>query len=169
VIPLVIAAATFAPMLAEAALSARHERLLRAGGATEPPDDVIGLMQWAYPTAFACVVVEAWLRRVSFDAAVVSGAMVFLVAKGLKYWAISTLGTRWTFRVLVPPRSVAIRSGPYAWLRHPNYIAVIGELIGASLMAHAWVTGPLVTLGFGLLIVARIRVEERALGLRFPR
>lgn len=163
--PLIIAATVLVPMLIEAGISVRHEKVLRQQGAREPVDDVIGVMQWAYPVAFACVIVEAWLRRTPADAILVSGAIVFLLAKALKYWAISTLGTRWTFRVLVPPGSAPTRRGPYASVRHPNYVAVIGELIGVSLMCHAWITGPLATVGFGLLILARIRVEERALGL----
>lgn len=160
---LLIAVTVLVPMLIEAGISVRHEKVLRQQGAREPVDDVIDVMQWAYPAAFACVIVEAWLRRIPADAILLSGAIVFLVAKALKSWAISTLGTRWTFRVLVPPGSAPIRSGPYAFVRHPNYVAVIGELIGVSLMCHAWVAGPVATLGFGLLILARIRVEERAM------
>src|SRR5688572_12526996 len=158
VIPLAVGILAFVPMLIEAAISVRHEKVLRQQGAREPADDVIGVMQWAYPAAFACVILEGWLRRLWPDAIMLSGAIVFLVAKALKYWAISTLGTRWTFRVLVPPGSAPIRSGPYAFVRHPNYVAVIGELIGVSLMCHAWIAGPLVALGFSALILARIRV-----------
>lgn len=163
---LLIAAAAFIPMIVEALVSRRHDRILRSRGAVEPPDDVIGTMQFAYPAAFACVAVEAWLRQITIDSAFASGAVVFGAAKALKYWAIASLGYRWTFRVLVPPDSVAVRSGPYRFVRHPNYVAVIGELIGAALMAHAWVSGPLVVMWFALLILARIGIEERALGVR---
>jgi methyltransferase len=90
--------------------------------------------------------------------------MVFGIAKALKYWAIATLGRRWTFRVLVPPGSTRIVAGPYRWMRHPNYVAVIGELAGAAAMMRAIVAGPIATVGFGALMLARIRIEERALG-----
>ena len=53
------------------------------------------------------------------------------------------------------------------YLRHPNYVAVAGEIAGVALMAQAWITGPVAMLiVFALLMRARIRVEERALGLR---
>ena len=162
-IPALVAVAAFAPMLVEAAISARHDAALRRLGATDPAGDVYRAMQFAYPAAFAVLVTEAWLRQVESDATVAWGAVVFLLAKALKCWAITTLGTRWTFRVLVPPGAPRVVAGPYRFLRHPNYVAVIGELVGASLMAHAWVTGPIVTIGFGLLIVRRIVVEEEAL------
>ena len=165
-IPLIIAVVAFGPMIGEAMVSARHDRALRASGAVEPRDDVIRLMQVAYPAAFAALVAESWLRGVVADAVFWWGALLFALAKALKYWAIATLGPRWTFRVLVPPDSTPIRTGPYRVARHPNYIAVVGELAGVAVMAHAWITAPLAMGGFILLMRRRIVIEERALGLR---
>jgi methyltransferase len=153
-------------MLGEAALAARHDRALRARGATEPAADVYGLMQLAYPLCFAAMAGEAWLRGADVDRMFLSGAIVFAAAKGLKYWAIATLGERWTFRVLVPPGSALVAAGPYRWLRHPNYVAVAGELAGFAVMAQAAVTGVTALIVFVLLMLARVRVEERALGVR---
>jgi methyltransferase len=78
-------------------------------------------------------------------------------------WAIASLGPRWTFRVLVPPGSTRTVRGPYRWLAHPNYVGVAGELIGVALAMHAVVTGPLSLLGFGSLMMQRIRIENSAL------
>ena len=86
-----------------------------------------------------------------------------MLAKAIKYWAIATLGSRWTFRVLVPPSSTLITHGPYRYLRHPNYVGVIGELVGLALTARAVIAGTLSVAVFAALIVLRIRVEERAL------
>jgi len=88
---------------------------------------------------------------------------VFVGAKILKAWAIVSLGEAWTFRVIVRPGVQLVASGPYRWLRHPNYVAVAGELVGAALMSGARITGPLGTILFGLLILRRLSVEERAL------
>jgi methyltransferase len=156
----------FLPMVLEAALSARHEALLRAGGAQEPAGDVFRAMQLAYPAAFLVMIGEAVLRQPAFDRVVVTGLAIFLTAKVLKYWTIAMLGSRWTFRVLVPPGSTRVLAGPYRFARHPNYVAVTGELIGVALMTHSIITGPLATIAFVLLIRRRIEVEERALGLR---
>jgi isoprenylcysteine carboxyl methyltransferase (ICMT) family protein YpbQ len=54
-------------------------------------------------------------------------------------------------------------------MRHPNYVAVAGEFVGATLMAHAWIAGSIATVGFGLLMRARVRVEERTLRLESRR
>jgi methyltransferase len=94
------------------------------------------------------------------------GLAVFVVAKALKYWAIATLGTRWTFRVLVVPGAPLVGAGPYRFMRHPNYVGVCLELVGMACMARAFVSGPLAVGVFAALLVARMRVEDRALGRR---
>lgn len=160
-----VLAAAFIPMALEARRSRANERALRALGAREPEDDVYGVMQVTYPLCFAAMAVEAWLQRRAVNDVFVAGAGVFLAGKLLKYWAIAALGPRWTFRVLVPPRSSRVASGPYRFMRHPNYAGVAGELAGAALMAQAPITGITSMLVFGALMVVRIRVEERALGL----
>lgn len=163
---LLVATAVFVPMLFEAALSRRNEQQLRAMGATEPHDDVYWMMQVAYPAAFVAMMIEGWERRNLIDVHVAEGFALFVGAKLLKYWAILSLGVRWTFRVLVPPGSTRVLVGPYRLLRHPNYIAVLAEIVGAALIAHAPVTGGIAVLAFGTLILFRIRIEERALGSR---
>jgi methyltransferase len=153
-------------MLLEAVVADRHDRTLRAQGAIEPSRDVYKLMQLAYPGGFLAMLIEGWLRQGESNPGLPAGIVVFVLAKGLKYWAIATLGHRWTFRVLVPPGSSRIVNGPYRMLRHPNYVAVIGELAGVAMMANARIAGPIATVLFFLLILARIRVEERALAAR---
>jgi methyltransferase len=159
-------AAAFVPMLAEAAHSRRNESALLAAGAVEPRDDVYAEMQVIYPACFAAMTLESWVRGRSVTPVAIAGAIVFGLAKGLKYWAIASLGVRWTFRVLVPPGSERTIAGPYRFLRHPNYIAVAGELAGMALLAQARIAGTVAFLLFGSLMLVRIRVEERALGLR---
>ncbi len=164
-IPLILLLAAFVPMLAEARLSARHDRVLRSTGAVEPPDDVLRWMRVAYPACFLAIVAEGWVRGSGVGPAFAAGLVLFALAKGLKYWAIATLGRRWTFRVLVPPQSRPVTGGPYRFLRHPNYAAVAGELVAMALMARAPVAGVASIAGFGALMMLRIRVEERELGL----
>ena len=122
-------------------------------------------MQVVYPASFALMTGEAWLRQRTFAGPFVIGVAVFVAAKLLKYWAIATLGRRWTFRVLVPPGAPLVSSGPYRYMRHPNYAAVIGELVGMMLMAQAPVTGMVCLIAFAALIKVRIGIEERALGV----
>jgi methyltransferase len=68
--------------------------------------------------------------------------------------------------VIVVPQASLVVSGPYRFMRHPNYVSVIGELVAGVLMTGAWIAGPLTTAGFAALIVKRIQIEIRALQLR---
>jgi methyltransferase len=156
-------ALVFVPMIIEAIISARHDRALRAEGAIEPDGDVYKIMQLAYPGCFLALIAEGVWRGASWNAMSEAGLAVFVAAKALKYWAIASLGRRWTFRVLVPPGSTPTRSGPYQWVNHPNYIAVAGELIGAAAMTHAFVTGVPVVTAFSYLMWRRVQIEEKAL------
>jgi methyltransferase len=157
-----VAAVVAVPMLIEAWRAARNERIQRERGGIEPPGDVYPIMQVAYPGAFVAMLVEGAIRGGPPTSAAGVGAAVFALAKALKWWAILTLGQAWTFRVIVVPGAQRIRSGPYRWLNHPNYAAVVGELAGSALMTGAVLVGPLTTAFFVLLILRRIAVENRA-------
>ena len=160
----VILVAVFVPMLFEGRRAAANERAQLLRGGIEPRDDVYAWMRFAYPGAFLLMIVEGLWRQPSL-ALFVSGAAVFVLAKTLKWWAIATLGPAWTFRVIVVPGDVLVSRGPYRAIRHPNYVAVIGELLGVALMTGAAIAGTVATAGFAVLLRRRIAVEERMLGL----
>src|SRR5215212_8570415 len=160
----IVAAAVIPAMLGEAARSRRNERILRARGAIEASGDVYRWMQIAYPASFVAIIAEAAWRRNPAGASLAAGAALFVLAKALKYAAIAALGERWTFRVLVLPGEPLVSSGPYRFIRHPNYVGVAGELIGVALMAASPIAGVISFVTFGGMMLARIGVEERALG-----
>jgi methyltransferase len=156
-------AAVLLMMLAEMQLSRYNERALRARGAVEPPDDVYRTMAWVYPGLFVVMALEGAFFGPPAGLVTLAGLILLGASKALKFWAIASLGTRWTFRVLVPPGASLVSSGPYAYVRHPNYVAVMGELASMALLVGARVSGPVAMLIFGVLIRHRIRVEEAAL------
>jgi len=96
-------AAVFGPMIVEARIAARHERLQLLRGGIEPPNDVFPIMRIGYPIAFLSMVVEGALRGRPARPVVVAGIVLFVTAKLLKWWAIRHLGSRWTFRLIVVP------------------------------------------------------------------
>jgi methyltransferase len=158
-----LSAAVVATMAAEGWRARRNERRLRERGGVEPCGDVYPLMRVAYPAAFAVMLIEGTRTRARRAGIQGFGIGLFLLAKALKWWAIRTLGPFWTFRVIVMPRHNVVTAGPYAYLKHPNYVAVAGELLGVAFASGARRTGPAATLGFGLLMRRRIAVEERAI------
>jgi methyltransferase len=150
-------------MLAELRVSMRHERLLRARGAVEPPDAVYSTMRWAYPAVFVAMAVEGLLSGPVSGFILVSGIVVFAIGKAIKIWAIATLGARWTYSVLVLPGVPLVTGGPYRFVNHPNYVGVVGELVGMALVTGARISGPLGLVFFSWLLIRRIQAEERAL------
>jgi methyltransferase len=160
---LFIAVLIYVPMLIEARRAARHERTQRARGGIEPAGDVYRVMRIAYPAAFLIMLGEGvWCDPVPATV-FAAGLAVFGAAKALKWWAILSLGPFWTFRILVIPGASLVAGGPYRFMRHPNYLAVAGELVGAALMTGARLGGPAATVLFCALMVRRVQVENRAL------
>ena len=165
-VPIATLIAVLVMMLAELWLSRSNERWMFEHGAVAPPDPVYSTMRWAYPAAFIAMAAEGVIVSGPSEAMALAGVMALVLAKAVKFWAIASLGKRWTYRVLVVPGAPLIASGPYRLMRHPNYVGVVGELIAMALLSSARVTGPVSLIGFGWLLIQRISAEERALGLR---
>ena len=87
-----------------------------------------------------------------------------VLAQGLRWWAIRTLGPRWNVRIVFVPGEAPVTGGPYRFLRHPNYLAVVTELLCLPLLHGAWLTAALFTAANAVLLFVRIRAEEEALG-----
>ena len=160
---LLILIVVFVTMLVETARAAANERTQRARGGIEATGDVYKMMRVAYPAAFLAMIGEGFFRAVPAPPVLTAGIILFLAAKALKWWAILTLGPFWTFRVIVVPGASLVAKGPYQYLRHPNYVGVMGELVAVALMTGARFAGPIVTLVFGLIVLRRVAVEEKAL------
>jgi methyltransferase len=89
---------------------------------------------------------------------------VVAASQVLRWWCIRTLGRRWNTRVIVLPDAPLVREGPYRWLHHPNYVAVVAEGLALPLVHTAWLTALAFTLANALVLWVRLRVENSALG-----
>lgn len=86
------------------------------------------------------------------------------LSQALRWWCVRTLGRRWNTRVIVLSDTPLVRRGPYRWLRHPNYVAVVVEGLALPLVHTAWLTATVFTLANAALLRVRIRLENSALG-----
>jgi methyltransferase len=154
-----------AAMALEARHAAANEARLFAAGGYLVPDPSYPPMRLVYPTGFVLVCLEGWWRGAAWDGWAAIGVLVFALGKAIKYAAIAALGERWSFRVVVVPGAPLVTTGVYRHLRHPNYLGLAGEIAGAALWMHAPIAGTLFAVTFGSILLRRIRVEERALGL----
>ncbi len=88
---------------------------------------------------------------------------VVLACQALRWWCVATLGKRWNTLVIVVPGLPLVHGGPYRWLKHPNYVAVVLEGIALPLVHSAWITAAAFTLLNAAVLAIRIRVENTAL------
>lgn len=148
----------------ELLLSTRNATYLRAHGGIQVPERRYPFMV-AFHSLFlvSCVSEVGWSRR-SFSRRLGGIALIMSgLAQVLRYWAISTLGKRWNVRIWVQPGAGPITTGPYRWMKHPNYLAVVTEMVFLPLIHGAWVTSLVFSIGNALILKGRIRDEEEAM------
>ncbi len=153
-----------AERLLELYLSQRHQaRLIDRGGSLVEADG-FPLILIVHVGLFPALLLEhalapwsgAWIATWPLLGAAVA-------AQGLRYWCIWTLGDRWTTRVVVVPGETRIQKGPYRWLEHPNYLAVVVELIVIPAAFGLWTSAIALSALNALALRQRVRVEVAAL------
>lgn len=157
--------ALLAERAVELAINRRNARWLREHGAVWAPRDGLALILAAQVALFAGTSVEValapWAGVRPWTLPLVAA---LVLAQALRYWCIATLGRRWSIRVATVPGAPRVVGGPYRWLRHPNYVVVLAEVVLLPLAFGAFATLALVVPLKVLALARRIRVEERALG-----
>lgn len=153
-----------AERLVELAISRRNQRWMESRGAVEVGAEHYPWMVLLHGIFLASCLAEVWLWKRPFRPSLAMVMTVLLVASlALRYWVILTLGRRWTTRVFCLPGEPLITAGPFRYMRHPNYLAVITEIVALPMVHAAWVTAVVFSLANGLLLKERISVEEEAL------
>jgi methyltransferase len=153
-------------LLLENMRSRINERALRRQGAIEPPGDPYIPIAVVYVGGFVAMALEGWWRGGASRPWLALGLATFTLSKLIKLWVVRALGPLWSFRILVLPGRPLVASGPYRYFRHPNYIGLFLEFLGAATMMRAPVAGAVTAVLFWIFLRQRIAVEERALGLR---
>jgi methyltransferase len=89
---------------------------------------------------------------------------LFLLIELGRLWVLSTLGRRWTTRIIVLPGEPLVRTGPYRLVNHPNYWVVIGEIAILPLVFGLWQVSLVFSVLNSAVLLVRIRKENEALG-----
>ncbi|MFL6765302.1 MAG: isoprenylcysteine carboxylmethyltransferase family protein [Sphingomicrobium sp.] len=89
---------------------------------------------------------------------------MFLLIEAGRIWMLASLGERWTTRIIVLTDAPLVSRGPYRWVNHPNYLVVVAEILVLPLVFGLWRTALVFSLLNAVLLVVRIRAENRALG-----
>lgn len=147
----------------ELQLARRNERVVKSKGALEFDRDGYRYIVATHAAFFISLVLEKLLLQRELNKYWVIFFVIFVIAQILRYWAISNLGVYWNTRVLVVPGSQRTTTGPYKYLKHPNYIAVIVEIAVIPLIFSCYLTSIIFSIVNLILIRRRIGIEERAL------
>jgi methyltransferase len=148
----------------ELALSRENAAWSRARGAIEYGQGHLPWMKLLHIAFFAGCLLEVWFASPPFRPVLAAVCLVVVLgSQALRYWAIATLGRRWNVAVLVLSGTRAEAGGPFRFVKHPNYVAVVLEGLAVPLMHSAFVTAVAFTISNACLLWVRIRCEERAL------
>jgi methyltransferase len=148
--------------LAELAWARRNTARLRRLGAIEA--DAVG-----YPLFVSLH--AAWLASLALLApAAIQPCWPILGLFALlqlgRLWVILSLGRWWTTRILTLPGAPLVQTGPFRWLRHPNYLLVAAEFAVLPLAFGAVAIAAIFSALNLMLIMRRVRIEDRALAPR---
>jgi methyltransferase len=156
--------AVAAERVAELVVARRNAAWTRARAGVEHGRGHYPVMVALHTGLLVCCLLEPLLAHRPF-LPVLGWSMVALVAlaQALRWWCITTLGPYWNTRVIVVPGARLVGAGPYRFLRHPNYVAVVVEIAALPLVRSAWLTAAVFTVANAALLAVRIRCENAAL------
>jgi methyltransferase len=150
--------------LAELIVSQRNAAWSFARGGHETGQGHYPAMVALHTGFLVAMLVEALVRRPEVPSALAWSMLALVaVAQALRWWCIATLGPQWNTRVIVVPDLAPVRTGPYRFLAHPNYVAVVVEGIALPLIHACWITAAGFTILNAALLRVRLRVENDAL------
>lgn len=153
-----------AQRLLECGISWRHQQALTAQGNTRMPERAFPLIVAVHVALLVgCLVEVALLNRPWQPALGIPMLIVLGLAMALRLWVWASMGSGWTVTVMIGPDLPICARGPYRWIRHPNYVAVIAEFVALPLVHGAWLTAIIASALNGWVLAHRIRAEERSL------
>jgi methyltransferase len=161
---LILLALVAALRLVELRISGRHRRELVARGAAKVDEPRFRWMVLLHTAVLIGAAVEVvFLKRPFLPALGRVMFVIFLAANVVRWWVIRTLGDHWNVQIMDSTRLGVITTGPFRFVRHPNYAAVFAEMLALPLIHAAWVTAIAGTLAHAAVLAQRLSMEERVL------
>ena len=147
--------------LVELGISRRNQRKLEKQGVRKIAEPHFRWMVITHAGVLAGSAAEViLLHRPLIPALAISMLVLFVLANALRWWVIRTLAGHWNVEVMASSRVGVVTAGPYRWVRHPNYVAVVVELFSIPMIHTAWITAILGSLANLEILRRRVRVEE---------
>lgn len=150
--------------LVELWISRRHQEQLEARGAAKIAEPKFRWMVLLHAAIlFGAAFEVIFLTRPFYPALAAVMFTIFLAANAVRWWVIRTLGQHWNVQIMDSTRLGVISSGPFRFVRHPNYAAVFTEMLALPLIHTAWITAIAGSLAHIVVLTNRLATEERVL------
>jgi len=150
--------------LFELRISKRHQKGMAARGAAKIDEPKFRWMVLLHTAVLIGAALEVVLLRRPFIPWLAAPMLaIFLTANAVRWWVIRSLGEHWNVQVVDSTRLGVVTSGPFRYVRHPNYAAVFAEMLALPLIHTAWITAAAGTIGHIAVLAQRLSTEERVL------
>jgi methyltransferase len=150
--------------LAELRISKRHQQEMIARGAAKVEEPRFRWMVLLHTSVLVGAAIEVVvLKRPFIPWLAAPMFLVFLAANAVRWWVIRTLGEHWNVQVMDSMRLGVVTSGPFRYVRHPNYAAVFAEMLALPLIHTAWITAAVGAIAHMGVLAQRLSTEERVL------
>jgi methyltransferase len=150
--------------LVELRISKRHQKEMATRGATKVDEPKFRWMVLLHTAVLLGAALEVVLLRRPFIVwLAVPMFAVFLATNAVRWWVIRSLGEHWNVQVVDSTRLGVVTSGPFRYVRHPNYAAVFAEMLALPLIHSAWITAVVGAIAHIGVLAQRLSTEERVL------
>lgn len=150
--------------IVELQISRRHQREMISRGAAKVEEPRFRWMVLLHTAVLLGAALEVvFLKRPFIPILAAIMFAIFLVANIVRWWVIRTLGNHWNVQVMDSTRLGVISTGPFRYVRHPNYAAVFAEMLSLPLIHTAWVTALVGSLAHIVVLTQRLSTEEHVL------
>jgi methyltransferase len=137
-----------------------QRRMAQNGSARAPEPGYIWMVAFQTVMIAGSAAEVVFLDRPLIPWLAATSLILFLAANAVRWWAITTLGTRWNVNVMSVSKFGVVVRGPYKWVRHPNYTALFVEMLALPLIHSAWIVAIAGTLVHVLVLRQRVTLEE---------
>ena len=151
--------------LTELIIAKRNAKWLLSRGAIEYGKEHYKFIVLLHICFFLSIITEFYLhgRHSELNLINYTFLVIFILLQFLRVWIISSLGKYWNTRIFRIPGEKLVVRGPYKFIKHPNYIVVIGEILILPLVFNLYYSAIIFTILNALMLFVRIRTENKAL------
>ncbi|MBK8554154.1 MAG: hypothetical protein IPL53_25150 [Ignavibacteria bacterium] len=154
--------------LFELVIAKRNEKWLLEQGAVEYGKEHYRFIVLLHTLFFISMIAEYNFRERDIEFNVINYLFLvfFVFLQIMRVWVLRSLGKYWNTKILRIPDSGLIKTGPYRYFKHPNYIIVVCEIFVIPMIFDLYYTAIVFSVLNAIMLSVRIRSENEALAIK---